>query len=98
MSRGPRRLGETLRDFAGEFEPQTPLARVQAAWERAAGPEFARRCRPVAERDGVITVDCDASVWAAELDLSQAEIVARLRREEGLSELRSLRARTGGGE
>ena len=36
--------------------PATPLARVQAAWEQAAGAAIAAAARPTAERDGVLTV------------------------------------------
>ena len=49
--------------------PATTLARVQEIWERAAGPAIAAAARPTAERDGILTVTCEAAVWAQELDL-----------------------------
>lgn len=93
--RGPRKLGGLIREVAAEVEPGTPLARVQAAWADAAGLEFAARCRPTAERQGVVTVVCESAVWAQELDLRQVEIVDRLRADAKLSGLSKLKARVG---
>lgn len=91
--RGPRKLGGLIREVSAAIEPETPLARIQASWEGAAGPEFAARCGPVALRDGIITVVCESAVWAQELDLLQAEVVRRLGEKAGIEELRSLRVR-----
>jgi predicted nucleic acid-binding Zn ribbon protein len=93
--RGPRKLGGVMREVSAAIGPATPLGRVQAAWAAAAGPEFAARCVPVAERDGVVTVICESAVWAQELDLRQAEITSRLGEEAGIEGVRSLRVRTG---
>jgi predicted nucleic acid-binding Zn ribbon protein len=60
--------------------PTTPLAAVQAGWLEAVGEVIAREARPVAERDGVITVACRSAVWAQELDLMGSEVVERLNR------------------
>jgi predicted nucleic acid-binding Zn ribbon protein len=62
-----------------DVAPQTPLAAVQAAWAEAVGDEIAAHARPVAERDGIVTVACDAATWAQELDLLAARLL------EGLS-------------
>ncbi len=40
------------------------------------GPAIAAAARPTAERDGVLTVTCDAAVWAQELDLMADELIA----------------------
>jgi predicted nucleic acid-binding Zn ribbon protein len=61
--------------------PATPLAAVQAVWERAAGAEVAAQARPVEERDGVVTVACRSATWAQELDLLAEELLRGLRRE-----------------
>jgi predicted nucleic acid-binding Zn ribbon protein len=68
---------------------------VQGVWERAAGPAVAAAARPIAERDGVLTVLCEASVWAEELELMAGEIVPRLNAELGGAPVRALRCRTG---
>ena len=45
---------------------------------RAAGPAIAAAARPTAERDGVLTVTCEAAVWAQELELMGCELIERL--------------------
>ena len=44
----------------------------------AAGPAIAAAARPTAERDGVLTVTCDAAVWAQELDMMAGELIPRI--------------------
>jgi predicted nucleic acid-binding Zn ribbon protein len=93
--RAPRRLSAALARLTPALAPATPLARVQEVWAQAAGPAIAAVARPVAEHDGVLTVLCDAAVWAAELDMLGAEIVARVNSLTGAETLRELRCRTG---
>jgi predicted nucleic acid-binding Zn ribbon protein len=64
--------------LADELAPQTLLADVQQAWPATVGPSIAEQAAPTAERGGVVTVSCSASVWAQELDLMAPQIVARL--------------------
>jgi predicted nucleic acid-binding Zn ribbon protein len=59
------------------------LAEVQRAWPAAVGEAIAAQASPTAERGGVVTVSCAASVWAQELDLMGPQIVARLNRALG---------------
>ena len=91
----PRPLSPALDRLVGELAPATTLARVQEAWERAAGPAVAASARPIAERDGVLTVLCEASVWAQELELMAGELLPRLNAELGGAPVRELRCRTG---
>jgi predicted nucleic acid-binding Zn ribbon protein len=91
----PRPLSAALGAFTAELAPATALARVQSCWERAVGPAVAGAAQPVAERDGVLTVACTASVWAQELELMAGELVARLNRALGCEQVRELRCRTG---
>ncbi len=91
----PRPLAPAVDRLVGELAPATTLARVQEAWERAAGPAVAAAARPVAERDGVLTVVCEASVWAQELELMAGELLPRLNAELGGAPVRELRCRTG---
>jgi predicted nucleic acid-binding Zn ribbon protein len=60
------------------MRPETLLAEVQAAWPATVGDAIATEAQPVAERAGVLTVACAASVWAQELDLMAPEIMERL--------------------
>ncbi len=91
----PRPLAPALERLSVALAPATTLARVQEVWERAAGSAIAAAARPVAERDGVLTVLCEASVWAQELELIAGEIVPRLNAALGDDLVRELRCRTG---
>jgi predicted nucleic acid-binding Zn ribbon protein len=76
--RGPRPASFALQAVADELAPATLLAEVQRAWPAAAGAAFARAAEPVAERDGTVTVACESSVWAQELDLLAEPVLQRL--------------------
>ncbi len=78
MSRlAPRRLAMPVQTLTAELAPATTLARVQEIWERVLGPAIAASARPSAERDGVLTVICEAAVWAQELDLMGPQLIER---------------------
>ncbi len=51
---------------------------MQAVWSEVVGVRMAAEARPVAEREGVVTVSCSSAVWAQELELLGAELLARL--------------------
>jgi len=93
--RAPRSLSMALEGLTRELAPATTLARVQEIWESTAGPAIARSARPIAERDGVLTVTCEAAVWAQELDLMADQLTAGLNAALGAEAIRELRCRTG---
>ena len=96
MSRpAPRSLASAMGELTATLAPATTLARVHTIWARAAGEAIAAAARPTAERDGVLTVTCEAAVWAQELDLMGEELLARLNSALGEDVLRELRCRTG---
>ncbi len=96
MSRtAPRPFSLALEGLTATIAPSTPLARVQEAWDRAAGAAIAREARPTAERSGTLTVTCSASVWAQELTLMASDLIARLNGALGEELVRELRCRTG---
>jgi predicted nucleic acid-binding Zn ribbon protein len=68
----------TLDHIRDELEPQSLLGEVQRAWRDAVGAAIALEAEPTAERGGVVTVSCSASVWAQELDLMAPAILERL--------------------
>jgi predicted nucleic acid-binding Zn ribbon protein len=76
--RSPRRLGIAIDGIRDELAPATLLAEVQRMWPEAVGRAIASEAQPTAERAGVVTVSCSASVWAQELDLMGPAIVERL--------------------
>jgi predicted nucleic acid-binding Zn ribbon protein len=90
--RGPRPVSFALDALADALEPPTLLAAVQRVWPNASG-RFATVSEPVAERDGVVTVACDSSIWAAELDLMSELVVKQLNAALGRPAVRRLRTR-----
>jgi len=90
----PRSLSTALEQLTSSLAPATTLARVQEVWEQTAGPAIAAAARPSAERDGVLTVSCEAAVWAQELDLMAGELIPRLNAALGIEAIRELRCRT----
>jgi predicted nucleic acid-binding Zn ribbon protein len=78
MSRRPRPVGEAIADLRTGLAPMTLLAAVQSAWATAVGEAIARHSQPVSERNGVVTVRCDGSVWAAELAMMSKALLKQL--------------------
>jgi predicted nucleic acid-binding Zn ribbon protein len=76
--RAPRSLQHALDDLGEELAPATVLGDVQRVWPRTVGPSIAAQAQPTAERGGVVTISCAASVWAQELDLMAPQIIERL--------------------
>ena len=96
MSRlAPRSLSVAMCDLTNVLAPASTLGRVQQVWERTAGSAIALAARPTAERNGVLTVTCEASVWAQELDLLADQLIASLNAALGAAEIRELRCRSG---
>lgn len=71
-------MQEALGVLADDLAPQTLLGEIQRIWPALVGPSIAAQAQPTAERGGVVTVSCAASVWAQELDLMAPQIIARL--------------------
>jgi len=76
--RSPRPLGAPLGALQDRLAPAGPLAEAQRVWPEAVGSAVAAQATPVAERGGVLTVSCAASVWAQELELMAPAIIDRL--------------------
>lgn len=91
----PRSLAAALDGLTATLAPATTLARVHEVWERVAGATIAASARPTSERDGVLTITCEASVWAQELTLMQGDLIPRLNAALGGEAIRELRCRTG---
>jgi predicted nucleic acid-binding Zn ribbon protein len=76
--RSARPLSAAFDALSDALAPATVLADVQRAWPAVVGAVIAAEATPSAERAGVLTVSCSASVWAQELDLMSPMIVQRL--------------------
>ena len=91
----PRPLALAIGVLADRLAPDTLLAEVQSTWAQATGDAVARAAQPTAEREGVVTVTCQAAVWAQELDLLGPALVERINAAIGRRAVRSLRCRVG---
>jgi predicted nucleic acid-binding Zn ribbon protein len=87
----PRPIGLALDRVAGELAPETPLARVQAAWAAAVGEANAAHGTPIRFGGGRLTVYCPESGWAENLQLMGLQIAARLNAELGDEIVREIR-------
>jgi predicted nucleic acid-binding Zn ribbon protein len=96
--RAPRPLSAALESFGAGAEPQTVLARVQAAWPEAVGPAIAAEAQPLSEQGGKLVVACRSATWASELELLAPDLLAKLNEALGGSgggPLTTLRAKVG---
>jgi predicted nucleic acid-binding Zn ribbon protein len=91
----PRPLGQALDRLTASLAPATTLARVQALWAEVAGATIAAAATPSAEYQGVLTLRCNSSVWAQELDLLAVDLLPRLNQALGDDLLHKLRCRVG---
>jgi predicted nucleic acid-binding Zn ribbon protein len=91
--RAPTPLAHALEALQARLAPATTLARTQSAWTPIVGALIAANTTPTAERDGVLTVSCAASVWAQELELMRTELIERINDRLGPGTIRDLRLR-----
>jgi len=59
-----------------------PIVRLRRRWDTVAG-EWANRCRPMAIRDGVLTVEVGSGMDASMLRFDTETLLAAVRRELG---------------
>lgn len=97
MSRrpGPRSLSFALARVTSGLEPATTIARVQGCWADVVGEPLAAVAKPVSERDGVITIACESSLWASELQMMGPDLLAKLNAALPDRELAELRFKAG---
>jgi predicted nucleic acid-binding Zn ribbon protein len=91
--RAPRPAAAAVERLVAALAPETTVARIQAVWADAVGPVIAREATPVAERGGVVTIDCRSAVWAQELDLMSQDVVGKLNDALGAKVVKGLRCR-----
>jgi predicted nucleic acid-binding Zn ribbon protein len=89
--RAPRPMTFALQTLRDELAPDTVLAAVQRVWPTVVGATIATEASPTAERGGVLTISCSASVWAQELDLMAQTILPRLNQQLGARRVERLR-------
>lgn len=87
----PRKLGATLSKLIDANGPQTPLGGAQVVWPGLVGESIASVTEVVGESDGVLTVRCESSVWAQELEMMSPRLLTLLVEKLGPSAPESLR-------
>lgn len=88
----PRSLGEILAPAVSRLT-SSDEARAYALWARAAGEQVAQTTTVRAFSRGVLTVECESSVWANELSYLSREILARMSGIDPGNPVRKLRFR-----
>lgn len=78
--RDPHGLGDALSQLSRESGWVAPLAREDLVlrWQDVAGEETARHAHPVALTDGTLTIQCDSTAWAKNLQFMRAEILSQI--------------------
>lgn len=78
--RDPQPLGRIASRLAGEMGWTNQLAagQVFARWPKLVGAEIAEHTRPVALRDGELTVQAASTAWATQLRLLQRQLIGRI--------------------
>jgi len=77
-SPSPKPIGSALDRALDSIAPKTPLAEVQSLWPQVAGPQIAAVTRVAEEREGVVTIECESSVWAQELEMMGPKLLEKL--------------------
>lgn len=93
----PRPVAAALESALAGARPPGLLPRLQTAWAEVAGEALAAAAEPVSERDRVVTIACESAVWAQELELLGADLLARVNARLGEGEVARLRFVVGSG-
>jgi predicted nucleic acid-binding Zn ribbon protein len=91
----PRPAAKAIQGARRRAAPATTLAATQSVWGATVGPALAAAAEPVGERAGTVTVRCESSVWAQELEMMGPQLLAKLAERLGEKAPRSLRFETG---
>jgi predicted nucleic acid-binding Zn ribbon protein len=89
--RALRPLGPAVEALADGLAPATLLGDVQRVWEGAVGAAIAYEARPLAEREGTLTLLCSSAVWMQEIDLMGPVLVEKVNVALGSARVRAVR-------
>ncbi len=78
--RDPLGIGSALDEFTRASGWDALLARedVVLQWPRIAGPDVAQHSEPVSLERGLLTVRCDSTAWAKQLQFMRGDILSRI--------------------
>jgi len=80
-SPSPKPIGAALGRALEGVAPKTPLAEIQSVWARTVGPQIDAVTAVVEEREGVVTIECESTVWAQELEMMGPQLLRKLTSE-----------------
>jgi predicted nucleic acid-binding Zn ribbon protein len=80
-SPSPKPIGAALERVLQTIAPKTPLAEIQSVWPGAVGPQIAAVTEVTEEREGVVTIECENSIWAQELEMMGPQLLQKLTSE-----------------
>ncbi|MFZ2259679.1 MAG: DciA family protein, partial [Luteococcus japonicus] len=84
-ARDPQPLGAALGRVIEErgWQREVNLRHLLDRWDSLVGPANGAHSHPEAYKDTVLTVRCDATVWATQLRMLAPSLVAQLNRQLG---------------
>lgn len=79
-NRDPQPLGRLASRLAVDrgWTPQLASGRLFGQWSGIVGEEVAQHARPVALRDGELTVAAESTAWATQLRLLQRKLLVKI--------------------
>jgi predicted nucleic acid-binding Zn ribbon protein len=91
--RDPQPLGAVLGRLirARGWEVPAAEARLFGMWEQVVGADVASHCRPVALKDGELTVEAHSTTWATQLRLLAGSLLKKIAAEVGHNVVTRLR-------
>ena len=93
--RDPKGFADVLADVTREagWDGRLSQEEVILRWADVAGADTAAHATPISLEDGVLTVQCDSTAWAKQLQFMRAQLLTRITTEHpdaGVSTLRFL--------
>lgn len=91
--RDPRGVGDVLSALTREvgWDPQLAREDLVRQWADVAGADTAGHTHPVALTDGTLTVQCDSTAWAKQLQLMRSHILSEILRRFPDAHVESIR-------
>jgi len=93
----PTPIASVIKTVFKQIETEKVLTRedVEAFWRESAGDGAAKHARPVALRQGVLTVQVDSSAWMQELAMKKRPILKALKRKFGQDKILNIHLKMG---
>lgn len=84
-NRDPQKFGQVLARIASErgWAEQLANGEVFGRWTALVGAEIAEHAKPLALRDGELTVQASSTAWATQLRLLQRQLLAKIAKGVG---------------